>query len=465
MTSRGGARRGGGSPSRPGRPRLLDPREDAARILVAALSGRRRSTDLLDRALRAYPPDREPDARLLHELVMGVLRRRLALAAVVGGLVRGGLGRVSPLVREVLLVLAYQALFLERVPAHARVSSAVEAARRCQGEGAARLVNAVGRALEARLRDGGDPVAGMDPRIRWSLPEPAWNRMRATMGRDPTEEEAARLAEPASSTFRVHRARGGRGEVLARLREAGVVATPTRFATEGVAVTGRGVLRPGSRAPDGGPWTPGWMLPQDEASMLAVQVLDPRPGEWVVDLCAGVGVKTTDILARAPGGTVVAVDRDARRLARAGRLCRRMGVGEPVFLAADARHLPADLAGRADAVLVDAPCTGIGTLRRRPEVRYLRREEDFARAAEVQRDLLAAAVGLLRPGGRAVYVVCSFAPEEGPEVVAAVLAARDDLRLEPIALPSPLRRPDGTAMTWPWRDGMDGFYLAVLRRV
>lgn len=465
MTSGGGARTGARSPSRPGRPRLVDPRADAARILVAALSGRSRSTDLLDRALRAYPGDREPDARLLHELVMGVLRRRLALMTVVGDLVRGGLGRVSPLVREVLLVLAYQALFLQRIPAHARVSSAVEAARGCQGEGAARLVNAVGRALEARLRDGGDPVARMDPRIRWSLPEPAWNRMRAAMGRDPLEDEAARLAEPALSVFRVHRARAGRDEVIALLREAGIVATPTRFATEGVVVTSGGVLRPGPRAPDGAPWIPGWMIPQDEASMLAVQVLDPRPGEWIVDLCAGAGVKTTDILARAPGGTVLAVDRDARRLARASRLCRDTGVGEPAFLVADARSLPADLAGRADAVLVDAPCTGIGTLRRRPEVRYLRCEEDFARTAEVQRDLLASAVGLLRPGGRLVYAVCSFAPEEGPEVVAAVLAGRDDLRLEPVALPSPIRRPDGTATTLPWRDGMDGFHLAVLRRV
>ncbi len=394
---------------------------------------------------------------------MGVLRRRLALMAVVGDLVHGGLERLSPRVREVLLVLAYQALFLERVPAHARVSSAVEAARSLGGEGAARLVNAVGRALEARLHEGEDPLAGLPLDVLWSLPQPVWKRIRTVAGRDLEEQEGARLCAPARIVYRANRARAARDEVIAHLAEAGVVARPTNIASDGVVVINRGVLG-GGRAGRRAEWVPTWLVPQDEASQLVVQVLDPRPGERVVDLCAGVGVKTTDILARALGAKVLSVDVNRTRLLRARRLCRDMGLHEPSFLVADARSLPEALKGWADAVLLDAPCTGIGTLRRRPEVRYLRGEEDFARAAEVQRELLLAAADLVGPGGRVVYAVCSFAPEEGPEVVEDVLARRGDLRAEPVTLPSPLVRSNGTALTLPWRDDMDGFFIARLRR-
>lgn len=441
------------------------PRADAARILVEAMSGRSRSTDLLDQALRTYPPGRDRDARLLHELVMGVLRHRLALMAVLEQRVQGGIGRVSPIIREVLLVMAYQALFLERVPAHARVSTAVEAARTLQGEGAARLVNAVGRALEARLRAGDDPLAPLSPPTRWSLPEPVWKRIGMVMGRDLGPDEADRIAGYAPWAFRVNRMWATREEAIARLREAGVEAEPTRFASDGVVISRRGPTRwldgRGGRVED---WVPRRLIPQDEASQLVVQILNPMPGERIVDVCAGVGVKTADILARAPGARVVAVDLDWVRLKRAQRLCQTMGLGQAAFLCGDARHSGEGLKGWADAVLVDAPCTGIGTLRRRPEVRYVRREEDFARAARTQTEILAIASDLVRPGGRVVYAVCSFAPEEGPDVVASVLASRRDLHIEPIPLSAPFIQRDGTALILPWREAMDGFYVAVLRR-
>jgi len=420
---------------------------------VQVLSGTHRSTDLLERVERGYPPEASRDSRLLHELVLGVLRRRMALHALLRDLVTGGLDRVSAPVRELLFILAYQAVFL-RVPAYARVSTAVDAARRLQGEPAARLVNAVGRALERRLSAASDPLAGLDAMVRFSVPHWIYRRIREAIGRDPTDAELAALDSPAATVYRVNPACGAsREEVIGRLRVLGVAATPTRAADHGL------VAEHGARLRD---LIPATLIPQDEASQLVVQVLDPQPGERIVDLCAGTGLKTTDILARAPGAKVLAVDLNPYRVRHAQDLCRATRVEEPAFLVADARRLPASLRGWADRVLLDAPCTGLGTLRRRPEVRYVRREEDIARATHLQEQLLQAAGDLVRPGGLLVYAVCSFAPEEGEQRIAS-LTSTNRFHLEPARIPSPWLRPDGTVLTLPWRDPMDGFFIAACR--
>lgn len=434
---------------------LPDPRLDAVRILLGAMSGKARSTDLLEARLVRYSTDK--DARLLHELVMGVLRHRMALEVVLNEMVAGGLRRVSPAIRELLFTTAYQALHLRRIPEYAIVSGSVEAARVIQGEGAARLVNAVSRAI-VQNRDWERVVQDLEAKIRWSLPEPIWKRIVAVVGHEPTENEMEMVQSPAPVTLRVNQKWTTREQALLFLHKLGIEAVPTTYADFGIVLTSRGAyrkLRLSRRA-----WIPERFLPQDEASQLAVQVLDPKPGEKIVDLCAGVGIKTTDILARARGARVLAVDIDLGRLYKAKTLCRKSHVGEPVFLAADATRLPAALEGWADAVLVDAPCTGIGTIRRRPEVRYLRRDDDFCQARDKQVNIIEAALRLLRPKGRLVYAVCSFAPEEGPEVVEKVLSRNRQVKLGDVGLAPPIGRPDGTAQTLPWRENMDGFFFA-----
>jgi 16S rRNA (cytosine967-C5)-methyltransferase len=265
------------------------------------------------------------------------------------------------------------------------------------------------------------------------------------------------FAGRAASTLRVNRTALSRDEARSRLSEHGVTADPTRWATDGLDV------REGTPLADA-EWVPRRVLPQDEASQLVVECLAPRDGERVVDLCAGTGVKTSQLAAVAPGAETLAVDLDGRKLDRAARLCRAQGLTAPRTLACDARRLPADLAGRFDAVLLDAPCTGLGTLVRRPEVRYLRGPEDVARAAELQRQILRAALALVRPGGRLVYAVCSFALDEGPRVLDAVLADAPGFHRAPIALDAPFRTADGALAPRPWRDGMDGFWVARVAR-
>ncbi len=432
-----------------------DPRRDAATLLVQVMEGRARSTDLLNEALTAYPADSR-DAGLMHELVMGVLRRRLALEAVVGRLVRRPLARTHPDIREILMILAYSTLFATRIPAHARVHAAVNAARKVGGEPAARFVNAVGRGLE-RMLAAGDPLAGLPPAVVASIP--AWVDAIARLA-DPgpwpdTRYEA--LAQRAPSTLRAHRGTVGRDSLLETLAAAGITAEPTPWSPDGVTVVGGASLRMPNLVPR-------LAVPQDEASQLVVHALAPQPGERIADLCAGVGIKTSQILGLAQGASLLAVDVDGKRLDRADALCRDADLPVPQRLTADARRLPDALVGTFDAVLLDAPCTGLGTLVRRPEVRYVRQSADIGASHNLQVELLASALRLVRPGGRLVYAVCSFAPEEGDDVIAKVLAERPDITREPVPIEGPFVGTDGVIRTLPWRHGMDGFVVARLRR-
>lgn len=433
-----------------------DPRRDAARLLIQVLDGRARSTDLIHEALAAYP-EGSRDAGLMHELVMGVLRRRAALATVIQRLVHRPLDQTNPEILEILMILAYSTLFLTRIPAHARVHAAVEAARRAGGEPAARFVNAVGRGLE-RLTAQGNVLEELPPAVRVSLPpwiEALGRQADPEPWVDATYES---LADPAPVALRAHGGASGQEALLQALAQRGIEATAARYSPDGVLVSGGGAPL---RLPD---LVPRLAVPQDEASQLVVHALAPRGGERIADVCAGVGIKTSQILGLAPEASVLVVDVDGRRLDRADALCRDAGLARPQRLVTDARRMPDALAGTFDAVLLDAPCTGLGTLVRRPEVRHVRHPKDVPSAQALQVDLLAAAMRLVRPGGRLVYAVCSFAQGEGDEVVAQVLAANPHFKREPVPLAGPFVSPDGALRTLPWRHGMDGFVAVRLRR-
>lgn len=427
---------------------VVSPREDAAIVLAEVMTGRERSTDILDRFESAYSPSRARDAALLHELVMGVLRRRLALLELVSPITHRPLQKAHPLVREIVLCMIYQALYLERIPVYASVSESVKAARRLAGEKAASFVNAIGRRLE-RIQD--DSI--LDPPTRWSVPPLVLSRIAKIIGAVPDETLLSRLALHAPTSIRVNTSRVKRSELLQLLATRGIQATAATLAPDGVIIAEKGIPRD---------LVPTHAVPQDEASQLVVHALRPQKGERIADLCAGRGIKTTQIEEHTKAA-VLAVDLDASRLSEAAKLAEAMGLPRPDTIATDIRSLPSDMNRSFDAVLLDAPCSGLGTLVRRPEVRYLRRESDFRRAMRLQIQLLQRALDLVRPGGRLVYAVCSFAPEEGPEVVARVLSETPYACLETIEGPASIMRHDGTLLTLPWRDGCDGFYIAKIR--
>lgn len=387
------------------------------------------------------------DRSLASHLAYDTLRWRGTLDWALDQVLDRALEDVESALRPVLRIGALQIL-RTRVPARAAVSTAVDLAReRVPGgraEGAAGFVNGVLRAL-ARRRDDlpwPDPDEDRVGHLVLATAHPAWI-VSELLGRLDAPE-ATRLLEadndPPGLTLR---ATGDRAALLEELRDGGLEATPTTLAADGVRVPGADPRRLAAVRE-------GRATPQDEASMLVVEAAGVGPGEAVLDLCAGPGGKTTH-LARLVGsaGRVVAVERHhhrARRVAEAAALQGR----DVRVLTADATSLPLTTGLRFDHVLVDAPCTGLGTGRRRPEIRWRRTPEDVTTLSRIQRRLLGVALERTRPGGRVTYAVCTWTEAETSGVLAEVTGRRDDVRVVT------------ERQLLPHRDGTDGMYRAVL---
>jgi 16S rRNA (cytosine967-C5)-methyltransferase len=213
----------------------------------------------------------------------------------------------------------------------------------------------------------------------------------------------------------------------------------------------------------------GWLIPMDEAGGLPVLALELQPGQRVLDACAGGGSKSALIAARVGSeGEVLALDRNPRAMRRLEAAIRRLGLPTVRPRQADARSAGAAWPGQFPRVLVDAPCTGLGTIRRRPEIRWRRRPEDLARAATLQRELLEGVAGAVATDGLLVYSTCSLEPEETDEVVGSFLAAHPEFHPDDPgpALPPAADLVDGkgSVRAWPHRHGTDGFFVARFRR-
>jgi 16S rRNA (cytosine967-C5)-methyltransferase len=213
----------------------------------------------------------------------------------------------------------------------------------------------------------------------------------------------------------------------------------------------------------------GWLIPMDEAGVFPVLALDVQPGDRVLDACAGGGGKSALIAARIGfQGEVVALDNSPRALRRLEAARSRLGLARVKPQLGDARSAGAEWRGHFSRVLLDAPCTGLGTIRRRPEIKWRRRPEDLPRAAALQRELLAGVADAVAPGGLLVYSTCSLEPEETDAVLADFLAAHPSFQVED---PVPalhggghLVDGEGYLRSWPHRHGTDGFFVARLRR-
>jgi 16S rRNA (cytosine967-C5)-methyltransferase len=378
---------------------------------------------------------------LATELVYGVLRRRAQLDKAIAGRGRR-LKDLDPPLHDPLRLGAYQILFLDRVPAHAAVDAAVEHAKARRGKPGASLVNAVLRKLAdtpPAERIPSPPPLETDPVAHvaqvGSVGRPIAARWVEDLGPRPALELALAQLELPPLVLRTNRLRAQRAEVLEAVH-----------GTEGahplaVHLPERGGLLPAELDVV----LDGRASHQDEASMWIVDLLDPRPGERVLDLCAAPGGKTTAIAERMDDrGEVIAHDRTPKKLALVERAAERLGLSsvriEPV--APDAGLV-------CDRVLVDAPCSGLGTLRRHPELRWRFTADDVDRLVRLQRKLLRRAAACVRPGGVLVYSVCTVsAPESEP-----ILATLEGFELE------------RTVRTRPTQPGLpDAFFAARLVR-
>lgn len=391
----------------------------------------------------------ERDRALLLELVAGTLRMRNAIDYQLAPRVNRPLEKLDAAVLRILRVSGFQLLFQSRLPAAAVINDAVHLTRRAGKSSAAGLTNAVLRTL-SRNRHRLEWPARDQPIEHLSVvhSHPRWlvERWLARYGSAETESWLAFNNQPPPMCLAVNRTRTNRDALAKELADAGIVTRPTARAANGLEVVE-------GRALNTSAFNEGRFVVQDEASQLIGELADVSAGDRVLDLCASPGGKTLALSAAVgQSGTVVAMDVRANRVRLLMRTIERCGVTNVAVV-----HGPADeaLPFRIEAfalVLVDAPCSGLGTVRRDPDIRWRRTPDDLPRFAASQRTLLSRAADLVKPGGRLIYSTCSSEPEENEEVVASFLRDREDYA------------PERTHQTLPFRDRLEAFYGAVLRR-
>jgi 16S rRNA (cytosine967-C5)-methyltransferase len=431
-------------------------RAAAARAVHAVrVDGRSLTTALADVA--ATVPAR--DQALLQELCYGTLRVLPRLEALIAILLSRPLRRADRILNALMAVGLYQ-LVSTRIPAHAAVAATVDATGVLGRSRAAGLVNATLRRFQRErepllARVGTDPA---DPALF-----PAWlvARLRAAWPEHWRHILAASNQHPPMA-LRVNLTRCQRADYVAELAAEGIAARPLPGLPAGLLLD-RPV--PAQRLPG---FAEGRVSVQDASAQLAALLLDPQPGERVLDACAAPGNKTAQLLELAGGGlALTAVDLDAERLAPLRENLARLGLSATV-LAADAAAAAPDWPGAPyDRILLDAPCSATGVMRRHPDIRYLRRDTDVAALTATQDAILGALWPLLRPGGRLLYATCSVLPEENAERIAAFLTTHTDAReLTPTP---PAHIADSVACApglqlLPTAGGGDGFYYALLER-
>jgi 16S rRNA (cytosine967-C5)-methyltransferase len=450
---------------------MISPARVAAFDALLGVSARR--VDLSDAVAAARRSLRdERDRALAAEVAIGVQRWRAALDYLIAHFSKRQIDKLDPEVLEILRLSAYQLLHLTRVPASAVVDDAVNLTRRAGKRSACGLVNAVLRTLSrsrqslplpSRPADPGDREPALDY-LAITLSHPRWlaERWLDRYGFDATERWLRFNNAAAPLTLRANRLRNTPDELVRRLAEEEVTVSRGRFAPDALIVekgqplAGTGLDR-------------GWFLVQDEASQLAAMLSGARPGGRVLDTCASPGGKTTAIAAwMKPGSLLVACDVRDRRMDLLRRTVVATGAANVRLVQADFTW-PPPFSARFECVFVDAPCSGLGTLRRDPDIKWRRHEDDLRLLSAQELRLLRHVADAVAPGGRLVYTTCSSEPEENELVAGAFLGGAGafvhvDASDAVPGLHADVVDARGHLRTYPHVHGLEAFFGAVFRR-
>jgi 16S rRNA (cytosine967-C5)-methyltransferase len=435
-------------------------RSVAASVLVRVVQDRAFASAVLDaevsRAVQLEPRDRA----LATELVYGSLRLLPWMDARILSYAPRGLSGLDPRTHAELLLSTYQLFFLERVPAFAAVNEAVESIKNARGPKLAAFANAVLRKLATEAEKTKGPALLAE--ATWAS-LPAWLQaaLTRTLGEEGAKAFCAAGIETPPLGLRVRRAEA-RDAILTEL-----VAAVPHASFEAGNVSPLAILARGGGKSDAWPGSDETWSIQEEGSQLVALAVGAAPGDLVLDACAGRGNKSA-LLARMvqPGGALDAADLHPSKLARLEQQLAHAGVPLRRAHAVDWSVGPGDVEAEYDRALVDAPCSGVGTLRRRPDLALRREPEDLARLASLQASIVLTVASRVRPGGRLLYAVCSVLREEGEAVVDAVLAAGKGLIQVPFdgVAARALAGDEVTLRLLPNVHGTDGYFLASFER-
>ena len=426
----------------------------AYEVLRAVASGRADLGSALARHRSRLTDER--DRALAGEIATGTLRWQAAFDHVITSFANRPLRKLDPEVVEILRLTMFQLLYLDRIPASAAVKDAVDLTGKAGKRSAAGMVNAVLRRvsrerahlpLPQRPSGAADRAAAL-AYLSTTLSHPAWliERWLDRYGFEHTEAWARFNNSPATLTIRVNALKSNREDVREQLAREGVETVPASRAVDGLLVRSGNPLLTAL-------YEEGLFFVQDEASQLVGTFAGAQPGERVLDACASPGGKTIAMASSmGDGGVIVASDVRDRRVGLLAQTVRRSGAASVRIVQADAsRPLPFEPV--FDRVLLDAPCSGLGTVRRDPDIKWRRREEDLPALGRSQLGMLEHAAAVVRPGGRLIYATCSSEPEENDHVVEAFLDAHGEFSADK----EPLR-------TLPFSDGLEAFFAAMLVR-
>ena len=407
----------------------------------------------------------ERDRALAGEIAAGTLRWQGAFDAIVAAYAARPVARLDPEVVDILRLTLFQLLHLDRVPASAAVNDAVQLVRKAGKSSAAAFVNAVlRRASRERHRlplpeyRRGDEPAELDF-LEKSLSHPRWlvERWRRRHGFEATEVWCRFNNEPAPLTLRANRLRTTREQLADSLRDHGVETEPTRYAADGLLVSkGNPLLSPLAAS--------GLFLVQDEASQLVGSIVRAAPGHRVLDACAAPGGKTTAMAAdMRDEGLIVAMDVRARRVRLLRETIRSAGSSCVRLVQANAA-IPLPVAPVFDRVLIDAPCSGLGTVRRDPDIKWRRSEAEFDGLNSLQLRILRAASRAVKRGGRLIYSTCSSEPEENEVVIQRFLEESPEFEAVPLESTGVLGLINGAGQlqTLPFRHSLEAFFAAAV---
>ncbi|OLS64161.1 16S rRNA (cytosine(967)-C(5))-methyltransferase RsmB [Pseudomonas putida] len=431
----------------------MNPRLAAARALAAVLSGKASLNSSLPAQLDKVEAR---DRGLTQDLAFGTARWQPRLSALAERLLQKPFKSADADVNALMLVGLYQ-LFYTRVPEHAAIGETVGCADKLKKPWAKGLLNAV---LRRAQREGQELFAELerDPVVRTAHPRWLQKSLKAFWPEQWEAICAANNAHP-PMILRVNRRHHSRDAYLGLLGEAGIVAAPCQFSRDGIVLAEACDVRnlPG--------FDQGWISVQDEAAQLAADLLELAPGQRVLDACCAPGGKTCHLLeAEDKLAGVVAIDLEAKRLTRVRENLDRLGL-DAQLIACDARDTASWWDGKGfQRILLDAPCSATGVIRRHPDIKLTRQADDIAALASLQGELLDALWPTLEVGGMLLYATCSTLPTENTEVIAAFLDRTPGARELDLATDAGIRQPHGRQLL-AQEGGHDGFYYAKLIKI
>ncbi|WP_352415987.1 16S rRNA (cytosine(967)-C(5))-methyltransferase RsmB [Oscillibacter ruminantium] len=401
------------------------------------------------------------EAALATRMVYGVLQNRALLDFYLGAYCTQKVGHLQPPLADILRLGAYQILFLDKVPDRAAVNESVELAKRNKRGQAAGLVNAVLRKVSLN-KDTLPPIPRRDEAqylsVRYSHPKWLVKRLLTLLGREEAEAFLAADNGIVPLTVQVNTLKTTAEDLAAALTAVSVTAAPHPWVPDCLELSGSGDLTALEA------FQTGKFFVQDPAAKLVSLISAPKKGQRVIDVCAAPGGKSFGAaIAMEDRGEVLACDLHENKLSRIEAGAARLGLKSIWDFAADGTVFRPEWAESADVVLVDAPCSGLGIIRKKPDIRY-KSPDDLFTLTVAQSTILENAARYVKPGGTLIYSTCTILPEENGQVVDGFLSGHPEFSRETFTLPAPMGEQPGELTLWPHRHGTDGFYICRLRR-